>query len=57
MYRIQSGFTLIERMIVVTILGTSLVSAATTTTGGIHWTCGAAGSPLPNRYRPANCRD
>ncbi len=37
--------------------GTTLVLAPTTATGGIHWTCGASGSTLPNRYRPANCRD
>ncbi len=37
--------------------GTVLVLAPTTATGGIHWTCGASGSTLPNRYRPADCRD
>ncbi len=36
--------------------GTALVLAPTTATGGIHWTCGGAGSTLPNRYRPADCR-
>lgn len=37
--------------------GTPLVPAPTTATGGIHWTCGVPGGTLPNRYRPANCRD
>ncbi len=37
--------------------GTTLVLAPTAVAGGIHWTCGGAGSTLPNRYRPADCRD
>ncbi len=37
--------------------GATLVLAPTAAAGGIYWTCGAAGSTLPNRYRPANCRD
>ncbi len=37
--------------------GTTLILAPITATGGVHWTCGGPGSTLPNRYRPANCRD
>ena len=37
--------------------GATLVLTPTAATGGIYWTCGGAGSTLPNRYRPANCRD
>lgn len=55
MYRIQNGFTLIERRIVVAIIGTPLVPAPTIATGGMHWTCGVPDST--NRYRPADCRD
>ena len=54
MYRIQNGFTLIERRIVVAIIGTPPVPAPTTATGGVHRTRGASGST--NRYRPADCR-
>ncbi len=35
----------------------TLVLTPTTIAGGVHWTCGAAGSTLPNRYRPAACRN
>lgn len=31
-------------------------SSVTPTGGSFSWTCGAAGSSLPLKYRPANCR-
>ncbi len=37
--------------------GAPRILAPTTATGGVHWTCGTPGSTLPNRYRPANCRN